>query len=85
MIPEKEVKFFIRFLKEKGLFAAFQRDHSISANKHFKKPLKIEIKTGQCGRSKEFLMDCILWRASKFRYWDEIYHVYKKHYNENFK
>ena len=84
MMPKKEVNFFKRYLKEKGLYNVFKQDLAI-ALRHNKMPLHKFIESGKKGSSKEIIMDCLLWSLSIYKYWQRLYQDYSiyylKHYN----
>ena len=84
MIPKKEVSFFKRYLKEKGLYNVFKQDLAI-ASQEARTPLYEFIKRGKQGYSTNIIMDCLLWSVSNYRYWAKIYNDYITYYYKNFK
>ena len=84
MIPKKEVSFFKRYLKEKGLYNVFKQDLAI-ASQEARTPLYEFIKRGKKGYSTNIIMDCLLWSVSSYRFWAKIYNDYITYYYNNFK
>ena len=84
MIPKKEVSFFKRYLKEKGLYNVFRQDLAI-ASQEVRTPLHEFIKRGKKGYSTNIIMDCLLWSVSNYRYWAKTYNDYITYYYNNFK
>lgn len=84
MIPKKEVSFFKRYLKEKGLYNVFKQDLAISSQEA-RTPLHEFIKRGKQGYSTNIIMDCLLWSVSNYKYWAKTYNDYITYYYKNFK
>ena len=84
MIPKKEVSFFKRYLKERGLYNVFRQDLAI-ASQHARTPLHEFIKRGKQGYSTNIIMDCLLWSMSKYKFWVKAYNDYMTCYYKNFK
>jgi hypothetical protein len=83
MIPKKEVNFFIRFLKDKGLYYAFLKDLRRSeplGKDNFHKFIK---ERGN-GYSAYIIMDCILWSESLFTKWQDMYHEYIEFFSKEY-
>ncbi len=86
MINKDELKFFKRYLKEKGLYFSFRRDCNLSHHIDEKRMLlsdAIRNKTGH-GATTTLIMDCVYWAASKYHYWGEIYRDYKVYFQINY-
>ena len=84
MIPKKEVSFFKRYLKEKGLYNVFKHDLVIGLQ-YNKTPLRTHIEYRGRGGTMNIIMDCLLWQFSKYQGWQKLYDEYpiyfSKHYN----
>lgn len=83
MIPKKELKFFIRYLKDNKLFAAFKRDTEKSIM-YGKTPYKFFINKEGAHCSIHIIMDCVLWSMSSYLEWGEIYSDYRRHFEKNY-
>ena len=81
MIPKKEVSFFKRYLKEKGLYNVFKLDLFISL-KYGKAPIKKIIEKGHEGDTTDIIMRCLLWSCSNYGVWHKIYRDYSNYYYE---
>ena len=71
MVDKKEIKFFKRYLKNKGLFHAFFRDARISHNFDGRRTVSEALKRDI--RTYNLIMDCILWSVSLYNGWNNRY------------
>ena len=79
----RELNFFRRFLKERGLYSAFVRDAKQQQNLRLKKPYQEYIHG--MNDSREILMDVLHWRASEYKYWETVYDDYKIYFRIYFR
>lgn len=79
----RELKFFKRYLKEKGLYYAFIKDartqqdvrlHGIPFQKYIRKMKE----------STNILMVTVNWTISEYRHWHDIYSDYQLYFNKNY-
>ena len=78
----RELNFFRRFLKERGLYSAFVRDAKQQQNWKPKKPYH-EYKRGMKD-SRDILMNVVHWAESEYKYWHTVYDDYKKYFEKNY-
>lgn len=84
-MDKKDITFFKRFLKDKGLYSAFKRGNNISRSTYpniqsFQNFIKNHL--DPC----EILMFCVTWdyvRQKTGFYWGDIYTEFKKYYKKN--
>lgn len=83
MIPKKEVNFFMRFLKNKGLYYVFLQD--LRRSESFgKNNFHRFIETRKKGNSVCILMECLLWSESLFINWHNIYSEYANYFYDEY-
>jgi hypothetical protein len=83
MIPKEELKFFIRFLKDKGLYYAFLKD--LRRSEPFgKENFHQFIDRAESGGSTNIIMNCILWVESLFPNWHDIYSEYANYFYDEY-
>ena len=78
----RELNFFRRFLKERGLYSAFVRDAKQQQNLRLKKPYQEYIHG--MNDSREILMDVLHWRESEYHDWQNVYYDYKLYFRKNY-
>lgn len=78
----RELKFFIRYLKERGLYSAFVKDARRQQNERLHGiPFQKYIRGMR--DSTEILMNVVNWGASEYRYWHNVYDDYKSYFRKN--
>ena len=78
----RELNFFRRYLKERGLYSAFLRDARQQQNWRLKKPYQEYIRGMK--NSTDILMDVIHWAESEYSYWQNVYYDYKLYFRKNY-
>jgi hypothetical protein len=78
----RELNFFRRFLKEKGLYSAFVRDARRQQNWRLKKPYQEYIRG--MNNSTGILMAVVHWGESEYKYWHTVYDDYKIYFRKNY-
>lgn len=78
----RELNFFRRFLKERGLYSAFVRDAKQQQNWRLKKPYQVYIRGLK--DSRDILMNVVNWRESEYEYWHTVYDDYKIYFRKNY-
>lgn len=78
----RELNFFRRFLKERGLYSAFVRDAKQQQKWRLKKPFQEYIRGMK--HSTDILMDVVHWGESEYKYWHTVYDDYKKYFEKNY-
>jgi hypothetical protein len=79
MVPKNDIKFFIRFLKDKGVYNAFKRDLNTSPGgvSYFdfinKKNTRLD--------AAEIIMYCIVWDTAAYPGWGDLYREFRKKYD----
>jgi hypothetical protein len=79
----RELKFFIRYLKERGLYSAFVKDARRQQDERlYGIPFQKFIRG--LSDSTEILMHVVNWGASEYRYWQNVYDDYKSYFREKY-
>jgi len=79
----RELNFFRRFLKERGLYSAFLKDARRQQNERLHGIPFHEFIRGM-GYSTEILMVVVHWGESEYKYWHTVYDDYKKYFEKNY-
>ena len=79
----RELKFFIRYLKEQGLYYAFVSDARRQQNERLHGIPFHEYIRGM-KNSTNILMIVVNWRESEYKYWHTVYYDYKKYFEKNY-
>lgn len=78
----RELNFFRRFLKERGLYSAFVRDARQQQKLRLKKPYQEYIRGMK--HSTDILIVVVHWGESEYKYWHTVYDDYKKYFEKNY-
>ena len=79
----RELKFFIRYLKERGLYSAFVRDARRQQDERLNGIPFHEYIRGM-KNSTDILMDVVYWAESEYSYWQNVYYDYKLYFRKNY-
>ena len=82
-MEDRELKFFKRYLKEKGLYYAFIKDARMQQivrihGTPFQKYIR------RMKNSIDILMVTVNWRESEYSGWHNVYDDYKLYFNKNY-
>jgi hypothetical protein len=79
----RELKFFKRYLKEKGLYYAFIKDARMQQDVRLHgRPFQKYIR--KMKESTNILMVTVNWTISEYRHWNDIYSDYQLYFNKNY-
>jgi hypothetical protein len=79
----RELKFFKRYLKEKGLYYAFIKDARMQQDVRLHgRPFRKYIR--KMKESTNILMVTVNWTISEYRHWYDIYSDYQLYFNKNY-
>lgn len=82
-MEDRELKFFIRYLKERGLYSAFVKDARRQQDERlYGIPFQKFIRG--LSDSTKILMHVVNWGASEYRYWHNVYDDYKSYFREKY-
>ena len=85
MIDKKQYSFFMRYLKEKGLYHAFMRDYRLQQDKRIGGMSLRDYTFGNLHSTVDILMNVICWGEAEYRQWGEEYRRYENFFTENYK
>lgn len=79
----RELKFFIRYLKERGLYSAFTKDARMQQNVRLHGiPFQEYIR--KMKESTSILMVIVNWRESEYSGWHGVYDDYQLYFREKY-
>jgi hypothetical protein len=80
-MDKKEYNFFIRYLKDQGLYTEFFKEIKRQPDRRYDVPFK-----KYCERiaSTNILMDCICWGTARLSLWGEQWHKYNNFFEKNY-
>lgn len=82
-MEDRELKFFIRYLKEQRLYSAFVKDARRQQNERLHGIPFHEYIRGM-KNSTDILMNVVNWAFSEYRHWHDIYSDYQLYFNKNY-
>ena len=85
MVSDKQYAFFIRYLKERGLYHAFLRDYRLQQQKRIGGRSLRDYTFKFLSSTVEILMNVICWGEAEYRLWGDEYRRYESFFLENYK
>lgn len=79
----RELKFFIRYLKERGLYSAFVKDARRQQNERLH-GIQFQKYIRGMKKSTDILMNVVNWGTSEYLNWHSVYDDYELYFKEKY-